>query len=48
LHIRKAWLKRAGRLSILCANCPNCAITQFALRIKAYFFRIAQFALLIY
>jgi len=38
-------LDRAGRLRILCANC---AIAQFALRIKTYFFKVAQFALRIY
>jgi len=29
-------------------NRPNCTIAQFAQRIKAYFFRVAQFALRIY
>jgi len=35
-------------LRIMCANCINYAIAQFALCIKAYFFRVVQFALRIY
>jgi len=38
----------AGRLRILCANCANCAIAHYALLIKTYFFKVAQFALRIY
>jgi len=28
----------------MCILCANCAIAQFVLHIKAYFFRVEQFA----